>query len=159
MKNEYLILYGIADLLAHHFITNNLASLDKEGNLYFNPDDYKKMINSDKKLSKMLNDILIILSNKFSYEAFTGVKNKWNKLLNGYKKSKLFKDGYLPVFLSLNLLLSYAKYTGNKIYNTKPKTVKKTLSAVINERGINIMEKYSLNSLILSEKLFKEITK
>jgi len=159
MKNEYLILYAVADLLAYHFITNNLASLDKEGNLSFEEDIQKKMANSDKKLLKMLNDIITLLSDKLSYEAFTGMKKKWENILKGHRKNKLFKAGYLPVFSSLNLLFFYAKSTGNKMYNIKPKTVKKVLSAVTDERKINLLERYSLNSLILSEKLFKEMTK
>jgi len=159
MKNEYLILYAAADLIAHHFVSNKIASLDKNGDLSFSDEVYKKLVKSDKKLVDMLYTLANILSNKISYEAFTGLKNKWDRMLSGFISSKLFDYGYLPVLMGLGMLENYAKNSGNKIYNIKAKTVKKTIKNVIKDRELNVMEKHVLNSFILSEKIYEEIVK
>jgi len=83
MKNEYLILYAIADMFAYHFLSNDLAKIDENGDLVFikDPREFEK---AERRIYKMLWEILGILNKNLTREAFLAIKKKYENLLNGF---------------------------------------------------------------------------
>jgi len=158
MKNEYLILYATADMFAHHFIANNLAEIDENEDLVFlkDPRTYTK---AEQRIYKMLFEILNILNKELSRDGFMGIKDKYNKLLQGFKDSKLFNDGYAPIFVAMSMLSGYSKETVKKLYKIHPKSVEKVTYLTQETAKVRMLENFVLNSLILGEKFYKEMTK
>ena len=156
IKNEYLVLYAIADMFAYHFLSNDLAKLDEQGNIIFmkNPRTFEK---PERRIYEMMWDILTILNKSLSREAFLAIKRKYENLLQGFKNSKYFSE-YAPVFVALSLLGAYVKEQ-KRIYKVHPKSVEKILYLTKKSAKVKLLENFVLNSLVLGEKFYKEMSK
>ena len=153
--NEYLTLYAIGDFLAYHFISNDKAKLDEQGNIVFikNPDNFKE---PEKKIYNILITTHQIISQLSNY-AIDILKNKYQNILNGFYNNVYFKNGFMPVFVGLSILEHYSSYKGEKIYKIQPKIVRKTIEKIQKEVNISTLDESFLNSFIIGEKFFKKI--
>jgi hypothetical protein len=152
MLNEYLTIYAVGDNLAYHFISNKKAELGD--NKYINfIEDPEKFNEAEKKIYNIMITTHNLIS-KLSDPALEVVKNKYQKILNGFALNKMFNQGFIPVFIGLVILELYANYKGKKIYKIQPKTVKKTIENIRKVANISILDKAYLNSLAIGEKIF-----
>ena len=158
MKNEYLILYAVADMTAHHFLTNDIAELDKDKNIFFKKSP-RKIGKSNFKMYQVLLEITNILNKKLSREGFNGVKKKYNSLLQGFKNNKQFNEGYAPILIAVSLLSEYARVTEKKMFKIHPKSVEKIMVDIKKEAELKYLDDFVLNSLVLGEKIYKEMVK
>ena len=156
MKNEYLILYAIVDMFAYHFLSNNLAKLDERGNIVFIKDP-KTFEKPERRIYEMMFEILGILNKSLTKEAFLAIKKKYENLLQGFKDSKYFQE-YAPLFVALSLLGVYAKEQ-KRLYKVHPKSVEKILYLSKESAKLKLLEGFVLNSLVLGEKFYKEMSK
>jgi len=158
MKNEYLILYAILDMVAYHFLSNGDAKLDENNDLYFikNPNTFDK---AEKRAYKVLIDILTILNKDLTRDSYTFLKKKYNNILQGFKDSKLFTDGYAPVLVAVSILDAYSKEQCKKRYKIHPKSVEKLLDLIKKDAKIRLLDSFVLNSLKIGEKMYKEMKK
>jgi hypothetical protein len=156
MKNEYLILYAIADMLAYHFISNGLAKIEN-GELIFTSDP-KKYSKPERRIYEVMMKIIFLLNKKLSREGFLAIKNKYEKLLEGFKDSKYFKE-YAPILVGITILNDYARAQGKKSFYIHPGSVEKILELTKAEAKFNYLDKFSLNSMTLGSKFFKEMTR
>jgi len=157
MKNEYLVLYAIADMTAYHFLNNEMAKLNEKGDLVFIKDP-KTYTEAEQRTYKMMFNIIMLLNQKLSEEAFNGIKGKYNNLLQGFKNNKQFKE-YAPILVAMELLYRYAEENSTKVFNISLKSVKKLVKIVKKDSQVRFIDNFVLNSFILGEKFFKEITK
>ena len=157
MKNEYLVLYAVADMFAYHFLSNDLAKLDRDNNIVFvkNPKEFSK---PEKRVYEELMKILRVLNTKLSKEAFYVIKDKYEKILKGFKDSKYFSE-YAPILVGLSILSEYTKTQGKKLLSTHPKSVEKILELSKEIAKFKYLDQFVLNSLALGSKFYKEMTK
>ena len=157
MKNEYLILYAIADMSAYHFLSIEKAKLNENGDIVFIQDP-SKFEKPEKRIYEIMMKAIWKLNKNLSKEAFNAVKAKYDKLLKGFKDSKHFKE-YAPVLVAIALLNNYARVPAKKVLNIHPKSAEKILELTKESANFKYLDKFSINSFALGDKFFKEMTK
>jgi len=149
--NEYLTLYAIADNLAYHFISNDKAFLNEHGEIVFvKPETYPE---EEKKIYKLLISIHNIFR-ELGESGFNILRNKYQNILNGLVNNKLYKEGFIPIFIALSILELYSASKQNKLLKIKQKTVRKRIDKFRKAAKLSLLDKSYLNSLILGEKMF-----
>jgi len=154
LKNEFLILYFVADMFAYHFISNDLAKMDENNNLIFikNPVEFKK---AEKRTYKIMFQIIDLLNKSLSREGFLTIKRKYERILKGFAENKEFNDGYAPVLIGISILSAYAKEPFKKRLKIHPKSVEKLLELIKEEAKIKYLDEFVINSLVLGDKFYK----
>jgi hypothetical protein len=161
MRNEYLVLYAIADLFIYHLINSEVAKVI-EGEIIVQVPEYK-LSKADRAIMKDMFAILQFLNKEFTEVSFKAIKAKYENILKGFENNRFVKQGWAALPAALSIYSEYVKNNDRKFKVHKNRVAKLT-ELVAKEAQVEGEGEYRhlspliLNSYQFGEMIYRQIT-
>ena len=161
MKNEYLVLYAIADLFTFHLINSEVAKAI-EGEIIIQVPEWK-LSKADRMVVKDLMSILQFLNKELNITGFNAIKAKHKSILKGIENNRFVKQGWAALPAALSIYSEYVKNNDRK-FKVHKNRVAKLIELVAKEAQVEGEGNYRhlspliLNSYQFGEMLYRQIT-